>query len=260
MKLVRTDAFLLTVAILVAGQATAEFPELTGRVVDSANMLSSSLESELVATLAQHEQETTNQVVVATIPSLEGMALSQYSVDLSREWQLGQANRDNGVLLLIAQEERKVRIEVGYGLEGVLTDVISFDIINRIIQPAFRQGDFDGGVRNSVSAILAAIKGEYVAQPQPRRVRKPSAAYGLFGLWLPIALMFFPIFLFRRRRRRGRGGSELGTGLLVGGLIGHSLGSNHSAGGVGGGFSGGGFGGFAGGGGSFGGGGASGGW
>lgn len=235
-------------------EASAEFPEQTGRhVVDEANILSASVERELVSVLENHETETSNQVVVATVQSLDGRDISEYGVELGRHWQIGQESNDNGILLLVAPNERKVRIEVGYGLEGALPDAIAANIVHRVILPRFREGSYKSGIREGVSAILDAIKGEY--EPQTTVRKRSRGHFGYFVL-LPLFIIFFPSMLFRMFRRGRRGTGGLGTALLVGGLMASQM---HRGGGAGG-FGGGGIGGFTGGGGSFGGGGASGGW
>ena len=121
-------------------QSTPDFPELTGRVVDRADMLPAKVERRLSQMLEAHEQSTTEQVVVVTLPNLQGYAIEDFGYQLGRHWGIGQEGEDNGALLLVAKDERRIRIEVGYGLEGRLTDATSATIINQIITPAFRQG------------------------------------------------------------------------------------------------------------------------
>ncbi|WP_036198227.1 TPM domain-containing protein [Marinobacter sp. HL-58] len=227
-------------------QSSPEFPELTGRVVDRADMLPEKVEANLDRMLEAHEQTTTEQVVVVTLPDLQGQAIEEYGYQLGRHWGIGQEGEDNGALLIVAEDERRIRIEVGYGLEGRLTDAISATIINQIITPAFREGDFATGIANGTEAMIQVLGGEPLAVPESRSSRaeddKPHPALGI--LFLVIVLLAF----FGGGIGGGRGGrSALLTGALIGGL----------GGGRGGGFGGGGFGG---GGGGFGGGGASGGW
>ena len=156
-------------AILSAPAALAQdgpsFPPLSGRVVDAANLLDARAARALSDALAAHEQASSDQVVVATVPSLEGYAIADYANRLGRAWGIGTAENDNGVLLLVAPNERGVRIEVGYGLEGALTDALSSIIIRREILPAFRGGDYTTGIEAGVASILAAIEGEYAAPP-----------------------------------------------------------------------------------------------
>ncbi len=214
--------------------AAIEFPALTGRVVDTAGLLSSKATNKVTRLLTRHEEKTTNQIVVVTLTDLQGRTIEEYGYQLGRHWGVGQKERNNGVLLLVAKNERKLRIEVGYGLEGALTDAMAGNIIQTVIRPQFKKGNFDQGVFRGVNAIIAAIKGEY----QAKEVKKSNDK----GNWLIVTLVI-GIFLF----------------ITLPGSFGGRFGGRHShySGGSGGGFSGGGF---SGGGGSFGGGGASGGW
>ena len=153
----------LCAGLVLQSSNAQSFPQLTGRVVDQAQILDDSTITSLDAILETHETQTSNQIVVATLLNLEGYDIADYANRLGRDWQIGTAENDNGVLLLIAPEERKVRIEVGYGLEGALTDALSSVIIQREILPAFRNNNYALGVSNGVNAILAAIDGEYTA-------------------------------------------------------------------------------------------------
>lgn len=229
-------------------QSTPEFPELTGRVVDRAEMLSPDVEARLSQMLQAHEQASTEQVVVVTLPDLQGFPIEDYGYQLGRHWGIGQKGKDNGALLIVAKEERKVRIEVGYGLEGRLTDAESSVIINRLMTPAFRKGNFQAGIVNGAAAMIQVLGGEPMAIPQGLQSQavqeKPQA--GLVALFF-IIMMAMVFFIGSRGGRGGRGGAALLGAALLGGAMG----------GRGGGFGGGGFGG---GGGGFGGGGASGGW
>lgn len=231
-------------------QSGPEFPELTGRVVDQANMLDQAAESQLTQMLQAHEQATSEQVVVVTLPDLQGNAIEDFGYQLGRHWGIGQEGEDNGALLIVAESERQVRIEVGYGLEGRLTDANSATIINQIITPAFRQGDFTGGIMNGAAAMVKVLGGEPLAVPaQPRDRAREKPSLGLASLFF-IIMMTVIFFVGGGKGRGGRG--RVGAALLGGALLGASMGGRG-----GGGFGGGGFGG---GGGGFGGGGASGGW
>jgi uncharacterized protein len=144
----------------VAAPAGAEtFPTLTGRVVDTADILDQATRSAIAAMLTTLEEKTTDQVVVATVTSLQGQSIEVYANRLANRWALGRKNKNNGVLLLVAPSERKVRIEVGYGLEGTLTNAIAHEIIERSIVPRFRAGDMVGGVTNGVGDIVAVLTG-----------------------------------------------------------------------------------------------------
>jgi uncharacterized protein len=232
---------LLLLAFIISAMAFADptFPKLSGRVVDNANMLSPAVEQKLNAILGQHEKSTSNQVVVATVPDLQGYSIEQYANELAREWGVGQKDKDNGVLLLIAQAERKIRIEVGYGLEGELTDAVTSNIIYSIISPAFKRKAFSQGIEAGVDAILAAIGGSYTMKKGAQKQNKASAGVIIFML---IIMGVFSLF----GGGGGRGSSRRS------GYYGYGAGG-YSGGGFGGG-------GFSGGGGGFGGGGASGGW
>ncbi|WP_438765784.1 TPM domain-containing protein [Kushneria sp. TE3] len=250
MRLTRslTVGFLLLLCT-AAVQAAPDFPELTGRVVDNAELLDASTETQLSDTLAAHEEATGEQVVVVTLPDLGGETIEQYGYQLGREWGIGQEGEDNGALLIVALDERQVRIEVGYGLEGRLTDAQSSAIINQVITPAFGDGDFARGIVEGSQAMIQVLGGDPLAQSEQRgeRADGESNELGGAGIWLSI-LMFIVLMIVRGG---GRGGGGLLGGMLLGGMLG---GGGRSGGGLGGG------GGFSGGGGGFGGGGASGGW
>ncbi len=249
-------AALVFVATIVAAQT---FPPLTGRIVDQAGILSPAAEAALEPKLAELEDRSGIQLVVATVSSLEGQAIEPYANQLFRTWKLGEADRNNGVLLLVAPNERRVRIEVGYGLEGTLTDALSSVIIANAITPRFRAGDFSDGVTRGVDDIITVLTtdaSEWEARPDLRLDRRPDTGP---PEWLLIAAFFgfFTLFVVSRRFRRLV--NEVLFALLV------SSGGGRSGGYSRGGYSrggswGGGRGGFSGGGGSSGGGGASGGW
>ncbi|MFO8142178.1 MAG: TPM domain-containing protein [Marinobacter sp.] len=248
----RTSLLLTLLLLLPAtvwAQSTPEFPELTGRVVDQAEMLSPEVEARLSQMLQAHEQASTEQVVVVTLPDLQGYPIEDFGYQLGRHWGIGQEGEDNGALLIVAEDERAVRIEVGYGLEGRLTDADSSVIINRIITPAFRQGDFQAGIVNGTAAMIQVLGGEpmAVAQSQQTGAVQDKPDVRLVGLFF-ILMLAVVFFIGSRGGRGGRGGAALVGAALLGGMMG---------GRGGGGFGGGGFGG---GGGGFGGGGASGGW
>jgi len=237
-----------------------EVPPLEGRVNDRAGILSARNEQEISAYLEAVEKQAGPQIAVLTLPGLEGESLEAFSIRVTDQWQLGDADRDDGVLLLVALEEKKIRLEVGYGLEGRLTDIKSGFIIREIIQPRFRAGDFDGGILSAVQAIGGIVTGEADISPQTlaaaerRQSRSEGgAAFNFFAF----AVIIFLSMIFRRRRMGGSFGSALLWGALLGSTASRSR-RGYSRGG----FSGGGFGGggFSGGGGGFGGGGASGGW
>lgn len=158
--------------------AEISFPELTGRVVDNAKILSIQEEETLSSLLQNHEKETSNQIIIVTLNSLNGYDIANYSYQLGRNWGIGQKDKNNGVLLIISMAEKKLRIEVGYGLEGVLPDKTAHEIIEYILKPKFRQGDFYGGILDSTNNIINAIKGEY--QPSENVISAKSSEKWFF--------------------------------------------------------------------------------
>jgi uncharacterized protein len=276
----------LLLLLVLTGSASGalEFPTLTGRVVDAAGLLADGVQQQLQQQLEQHEQQTSNQIVVVTLPSLQGTAIDDYGYQLGRHWGIGQGDRDNGVLLIVAPNEREVRIEVGYGLEGVLTDAASHAIIQNVILPEFRDHHYEAGILKGVDAIMGTLQGTY--EPVARRPTVDhNILFMLFIFIISIGERFASLFSSRLVSAGVLGGiagligwlllGSLAIGLAMaffvalfhfftagGGGSGSSRGyGNSRSGGFG---SGGGFGGgggsFGGGGGSFGGGGASGRW
>ncbi|MDR5897586.1 TPM domain-containing protein [Halomonas vilamensis] len=241
--------FLLLLPVTGWAQSTPAFPELTGRVVDQAEMLSPEVETRLTQMLEAHEDASTEQVVVVTLPNLQGYPIEDFGYQLGRHWGIGQEDEDNGALLIVAEEERAIRIEVGYGLEGRLTDAQSSIIINQAISPAFRQGDFEAGIVNGTAAMIKVLGGEPMAVPegQPSRSAQEKPHAGLVGLFFLI-MMGVVFFIGSRGGRGARGGAALVGAALLGAAMGGRGGGGGSGGG------------FGGGGGGFGGGGASGGW
>lgn len=248
--------FLTSPCVGVASAAEPSFPALTGRVVDDAHILDPSTHAAIDRKLAGFETKSGRQIVVATLPSLQGYEIEDYGYRLGRQWGIGQKGSNNGALLIVAPNERRVRIEVGYGLEGTLTDAVSRLIIENGILPRFRVGDFSGGIQRGVDDIIQVLSGDSEdfkrrANAQNRGVTGPQDL-GQFA-WVAIILGLWLFFAYRSLRR-GQRGSAMPWIIPMGGGWGRGLG--------GGGFGGGGFGGggFSGGGGSFGGGGASGRW
>lgn len=155
--------FLAGLLSLPAPARSADVPFLAGRVNDTAGMLSAETVARIDNLLRKHEDSTSNQVVVLTVPALDGETIEGFALRVMETWKLGTAERDNGVLLLVARDEREVRIEVGYGLEGDLPDITCGEIIRNDIVPRFRDGNFDAGVTSGIEGILSAIAGSYVA-------------------------------------------------------------------------------------------------
>jgi uncharacterized protein len=231
-----------------AAAATPKFPDLTGRVVDDAGVLSASTQSSLTEMLAEHERATGEQIVVVTLPSLQGLTIEDFGYQLGRTWGIGQKGKNNGALLIVAPKEHKVRIEVGYGLEGTLTDATSRTIIERTILPNFRRGDFNAGVIAGTTSILKVLRGEPLASVTAAPGNTAGIVAAAVITTFAIAWLLLISFRFRSLTRVGRRGR-------------HAVYWGPTPGGwSSGGFGGGGGGGFSGGGGSFGGGGASGSW
>lgn len=252
------SAILAVVALAFPAGAAPSFPPLTGRVVDAANILPEATRTNLDARLAALEKSTTTQVIVATVPSLGGYEIDEYGYQLGRTWGVGQKGTNNGALLIVAPNERKVRIEVGYGLEGVLTDAMTSQIIRRDIIPRFKAGDMAGGVVAGSNAIVALLQlppdQQAAAALQAAQTQERSAGGSGAGtiIWLAIMLIWL-FFTIARGRRGRRSGPAIIWGPGLGGWGGGGDGGWGGGGGGGGGFGGGG-------GGSFGGGGSSGSW
>ncbi|MFT3973264.1 MAG: YgcG family protein [Amaricoccus sp.] len=251
----------LALALLVVATAALalSFPPLTGRVVDQAGILSPEARAALEPKLAELEAKSGIQLVVATVGSLQGEEIEPYANELFRAWKLGEADRNNGVLLLVAPNERRVRIEVGYGLEGTLTDALSAVIIANAITPRFKAGDFSGGVARGVDDIITVLTtdaSEWAARPELRLDRRAESGppdWLIAGAFFAFVLLFIVSAGFRR----------FVNAVLLGALVSPGRGGRTGSGfprGGGGWSGGGGGGGFSGGGGSSGGGGASGGW
>ena len=242
----RTVAAWVALFLLWTGLAWALTPpDLTGRVVDLAGVIEDGQKTEIIGMLKAHENATTQQFAVLILPSLEGEVLEEFSMRTVEKWQLGTAEDDNGLLILVAMAERKMRIEVGYGLEGTIPDAMAKRVIDEVMQPAFREGQFGEGITLALISLIQLSEGE-----TPDFDYTPSDGEQLFGLVMGHLFawgfaIFYVVFLFAFLRNlgnlvRGRPVKGFGSSLLSGG--------------------GGGGGGFSGGGGSFGGGGASGGW
>ena len=246
----------LAVLMLLAPPTQAQsFPALSGRVVDTANLLSPEQEAALTAKLDSLEKQSQRQLVVVTIPDLGGYDIADYGFRLGDHWGIGNKERDDGALLIVAPQERKVRIEVGYGLEVVLTDALSSRIIRNNIIPRFRDNDFPGGIDAGVDAIvkLLLLPPEEARKlaAEAQKAEQSSGNQGEMIFVIIFILLFFvlPMFLGRRGGRAYRRG--IAPVILWGpGMGGGGWGSRGGGGG----------GGFSGGGGGFGGGGASGGW
>ncbi len=265
----------LMLVVLCAGAANADpkFPPLSGRIVDEARIFSADDRQQLEATLRELEGKSSDQIVIYTTPSLQGYEIEEFGYRLGRAWKIGQAGVNNGIVLIVAPNERKVRIEVGRGLEPLMTDALSATVIQNSILPGFRRGDFPGGVKAGVRDIKDVLLGD--AEEVKKRARSIKPKSQDFGDVLPLIIFAIVFFFFiasfisqarqaqmaantnpnaQRRRRLGDGrvivvpGGWGGSGGWSGGG-GWSSGSSGDSGG-----------GFSGGGGDFGGGGSSGSW
>lgn len=189
----RTNKFytiLLLLILPLTSFAQREIPELWGtRIHDDASALSAQTVQQLEAMLKLHEDSTSNQIAVLIIPSLDGEAIEDYAIRVAEKWQLGQKDKDNGVLILVAISDRKMRIEVGEGLEGVLPDAICSQIIRNEMAPNFRRGDYDAGITAAVNAIIQTIGGEYVSSADDGGEAAPMT----FGEKAFMALFIFGI-------------------------------------------------------------------
>jgi uncharacterized protein len=252
LRSVLTAFFIATVVIAFAAPT---FPPLTGRIVDQAAILDSASKARLESKLAGLEGKTQTQLVVVTLSSLQGYDIADYGYQLGRAWGIGQKGKNNGALLIVAPTDRKVRIEVGYGLEGELTDAVTRLIIANSILPRFRTGDFAGGIERGVQDIVQVLSGDSEdfkrrATDGGRRASN-SESVGSFTLVIVILLAWWVFSrMFRRRNPVRRRAGWWGPPVIGGGWSGGGWSSGGSSGG----------GGFSGGGGSFGGGGSSGSW
>lgn len=201
------------------GNAEPGFPALSGRVVDEAAILSQSERNDLSQRLANFEEQSSNQLVVVTLPSLGELSIEEYGYQLGRAWGIGTQERNNGLLLIVAPNERKVRIEVGYGLEGALPDAIAANIIQSQILPNFKRGKMAAGISAGVTAMIQATKGEY----KPKQHKSAPHNELLFLLFvfvfigIPLLRQFGPFWLREVLRQhssssRRWGGSGRGSG------------------------------------------------
>jgi uncharacterized protein len=293
MSAARASFLALLLCWAVAALADVAVPPLTGRVVDQTGTLSSGDIASLNQKLRDFEARKGSQIAVLIVPTTAPESIEQYSIRVAEAWKVGRKKVDDGAILLVAKDDRKLRIEVGYGLEGALTDVTSKRIIDEIITPKFRNNDFAGGISAGVDQILRVVDGEPL--PSPRQARQDSGLTELINPFVIIGVLVLGAFL---RSAFGRLFGSVATGGLVGLLAWFIVGSlaaavvagliasfftmlsdglaspapgrtgGWSGGGYGGGYGGGSYsggsssdsGGFSGGGGSFGGGGASGKW
>ncbi len=254
----------LSLAAAARGQRIDVLPPSGQWVTDAGDLLSPSEERLLTRKLAGYADTTSTQIVVVTVPSLDGVPASDYAVELGRKWGVGQKGKDNGVVILVSRDDRKVFIATGFGLEGAIPDAVASRIVRNILIPNFRQGRYYDGLSAAVDALMRAARGEYTAERTPRGSRDGGPNVTL--IFILVIILFFVISAMRDKGGKGGKGGRRRTYRRHGGppiiIWGGGFGGRHGGGFGGGGFGGGGFGGggFGGGGGSFGGGGAGGGW
>lgn len=227
-------------------------------VTDAGQFLDGSERSILERKLSEYADSTSSQIILVTVADLGGYDPQEYALTLGREWKVGQAGKDNGVVILISRAERAIRIEIGYGLEGAIPDAFASRIVRDVITPAFRSGEFFQGLNSAVDLLIAAASGEFSAEEM---VEEPSQGFNPAVLYLFFIFAFMIISAFRNKGK-GKGGNRHHYNNIPMILFGSALSGRGGGGFGGGGFGGGGFGGggFGGGGGGFGGGGAGGSW
>jgi len=252
-------ALVATIAVLATATAFAlTFPQLTGRVVDEAGVIDAATRQAITDKLAAVEAKSGDQIAVVTLKSLQDTSMEDYGYRLGRAWGIGEKEKNNGALLIVAPNERKVRIEVGYGLEGALTDAVTRLIIQNAILPRFRAGDFAGGISRGVDDIIQVVSGD-AEEFQRRAAQRPDKAPQGVDAVTIIFVIFMLLVVFMMLRNAQGGRRTLGQRGGYAGPIFIPSGGSWSSG-SGGGSSSGSDGGFSGGGGSFGGGGSSGSW
>uniref|UniRef100_UPI001CC0CC0D TPM domain-containing protein n=1 Tax=Pseudomonas sp. A-RE-19 TaxID=2832401 RepID=UPI001CC0CC0D len=223
MRVLKVGLVLLLWVFTLTAQAELKFPELTGRVVDNARMIEPAVREQLTQQLNAHEKATGEQLVVVTLPNLQGTDIADFGYQLGRYWGIGQKDKNNGALLIVAREERKLRIEVGYGLEDRLTDAQSSVIINQVITPAFKAGNFSKGISDGVAAMLVVLGGNPLDEPstvyEPRGNQESDFVARHPGLFVFLMMLFvLTIFvgqmfgILPSGRGGGRGGSGGGFG------------------------------------------------
>jgi uncharacterized protein len=241
--LTSTLAAVLSAVLLVSA---AEIPSLTGRVVDNANILTAAARERLTAALKAHEDATGNQIAVLTVPTIQPQSIEDYAVKVFEAWKLGQKGNDNGVLIVVVARDRKLRIEVGYGLEPVLTDGAAGEIIRTAMTPWFKRGNYDRGIEDGVRAVIGRLEGKPATSPAaapPESSRAPSAMswperiliglfiFGMIGMFTLLGIAtpglgwFLYVFLipFWAIFPRFVVGGAAGTALLAAYLVGFPL-------------------------------------
>ena len=194
----RLITLLITLVLIPLQLLALDAPPLTGRVNDLAKLLSPETQQSLEQRLATFEHETSNQVAILTVPTLQGDDIEQFAIRVADAWKLGQKGRDNGVLLILAQTERKVRIEVGMGLQGVLPDITASRIIRDTMRPYLKSNDFDQGISVGVDAIIAATKGEFKGDGQPPGKHSSKQPPSNLKIFMTVVVVAAVLGLFSR--------------------------------------------------------------
>lgn len=181
--------FLVMFFISSVATAFVEVPQLTGRIVDNARLLNAEQNQALDIKLADLELSKGSQIVLLTLPTTKPETIEQYSIRVADAWKIGRQDIDDGIIILIAKNDRKMRIEVGYGLEGAVPDAIAFRIIQDYMRPAFKQGDFNKGINDAVDALVAQVNNEPLALPQTKK--SASSDLGISDILFPTLIIFF---------------------------------------------------------------------
>jgi uncharacterized protein len=213
MKAVRAVLVALLLGWVLPALALVAVPQLTGRVVDQTGSLSSGDIAQLTQTLADLERRKGSQIAVLIVPTTDGEAIEQFSLRVAEAWKIGRKKVDDGALLVVAKNDRRLRIEVGYGLEGVLTDVTTKRIIDEVITPKFKSGNFAGGISDGINRMIGLINGEKLPAPEPPHWDTPQHfnANDFNPVWLFFAFILSGIL----RSALGRLGGSILTGAIV---------------------------------------------
>ncbi|HEY0851433.1 MAG TPA: TPM domain-containing protein [Bradyrhizobium sp.] len=215
MKLLRAVLLALLLGWALPALALVAVPQLTGRVVDQTGTLSSGDIAALTQTLADLERRKGSQIAVLIVPTTDGEAIEQFSLRVAEAWKIGRKKVDDGALLVVAKNDRRLRIEVGYGLEGVLTDVTTKRIIDEVITPKFKGGDFAGGISDGVSRMIGLVNGEKLPEPEPPHWESPALG-NYIDPFNPFVLAFVFIVSSALRAALGRLVGSAATGGFVG--------------------------------------------
>lgn len=215
MKLLRAVLLALLLGWALPALALVAVPQLTGRVVDQTGTLSSGDIAALTQTLADLERRKGSQIAVLIVPTTDSEAIEQFSLRVAEAWKIGRKKVDDGALLVVAKNDRRLRIEVGYGLEGVLTDVTTKRIIDEVITPKFKGGDFAGGISDGVSRMIGLVNGEKLPEPEPPHWESPALG-NYIDPFNPFVLAFVFIVSSALRAALGRLVGSAATGGFVG--------------------------------------------